>query len=159
MNDSVTLKLARRDDAISIARMSTALIEYGLSPAWTPERVASHIRRPESAVLIARGDEQVLGFAIMEFGDRTAHLNLLAVSTLARRRGIGRQMLSWLHESAIVAGTFLIKLELRASNHTALEFYRRMGYLQSGFVRGYYSGVEDAICMSRDLTTKEKIDE
>ncbi|MBC7984402.1 MAG: ribosomal-protein-alanine N-acetyltransferase, partial [Candidatus Obscuribacterales bacterium] len=60
--------------------------------------------------------------------------------------------LSWLHQSAITAGTFLIRLELRASNSTALRFYASAGYRQHNYVQGYYSHIEDAVCMSRDLS-------
>jgi len=151
VQDILVLKLASYDDAISIARMSAALIEYGLPQAWSAARVVHHVRSKESVVLVAKAGEQCMGFAIMEFADESAHLDLFAVSTLARRCGIGRRMLEWLHETATTAGTFLISLELRATNHTALKFYTAMGYRQNGYCPRYYSGREDAICMSRSL--------
>jgi ribosomal protein S18 acetylase RimI-like enzyme len=151
MQDMLVLKLANHDDAISIARMSAALIEYGLPQAWSAARVVRHIRSKESVVLVAKSGDQMMGFAVMEFGENSAHLSLFAVSTLARRRGIGQRMLEWLHETAITAGTFLISLELRAANSTAFKFYTAMGYRQSGYRPRYYSGREDAICMSRNL--------
>jgi ribosomal-protein-alanine N-acetyltransferase len=152
MQDILVLKLANADDAISIARMSAALIENGLPQAWSAARVRHHIRSKESVVLIAKAGEHVMGFALMEFGEDSAHLNLLAVSTLARRCGIGRRMLEWLHETAITAGTFLVSLELRATNSTALKFYAAMGYRENGYRSRYYCGKEDAICMSRSLS-------
>jgi ribosomal-protein-alanine N-acetyltransferase len=151
MHDTLFIKLATYSDAIRIARMSAALIEYGLPPAWSTARVAHHIRRKNSVVLVAKAAENLLGFAVMDFDDQSAHLNLLGVSTLARRRGVGRLMLEWLHESAITAGTFSIDLELRAENLTALKFYTSMGYRQCAYVPKYYCGQEDAIRMTRNL--------
>jgi len=90
----------------------------------------------------------------MQFGDDTAHLNLFAVAPRARRSGVATQLLTWLHETAMVAGTFVINLELRAENIGARRFYMAMGYEECGYVRGYYSNVEDAVRMSRDLTVK-----
>jgi ribosomal-protein-alanine N-acetyltransferase len=148
----LVLKPATYRDAISISRMSAALVESGLPKAWSAARVEHHIRRKDSMVLVAKDGEQIMGFAVMDFAEHSAHLNLFAVSTLARRCGIGRQMLEWLHESAITAGTFLINLELRASNNTAYRFYTALGYRQCGYRPRYYSNSEDAICMSRDLT-------
>jgi ribosomal-protein-alanine N-acetyltransferase len=145
------LRLATLKDAISISRMSAALIEYGLPTAWTPARVVHHIRRKDSVVLIARSEDQILGFAVMEFADVTAHLDLLAVSTLVRRRGVGRRMLEWLHQTAITLGTFAIELEVRAENITAQKFYSAMGYQQCGYRPRYYVGREDAICMAVNL--------
>jgi ribosomal protein S18 acetylase RimI-like enzyme len=155
MQDILVLKLANTEDAIRIARMSAALIEYGLPQAWSGARVMRHIRSKESVVLVAKAGEQIMGFAIMEFFDDSAHLNLFAVSTLARRCGIGRRMLAWLHETATTAGVFLINLELRAANSTALKFYKAMGYSQNGFRPRYYSGREDAIGMTCNLAVDQ----
>lgn len=151
MYDSLVLSPATHTDAISIARMTGALIEYGLPRTWSAARISHHIRRRDSVVLVCKSNEQIMGFAVMEFGDESAHLNLLAVSTLGRRRKIGTRLLEWLHETAITAGTFLVHLELRASNYTALQFYRSMGYREREIRPRYYSGREDAICMSRNL--------
>ncbi|HXA92056.1 MAG TPA: GNAT family N-acetyltransferase [Steroidobacteraceae bacterium] len=145
------LALARLDDASLIAAMSSRLIEAGLAPSWPAERVARHIRHAESVVLAARSSGRVVGFAIMQFGDTSAHLNLLAVETSHQRRGLGRGLVRWLEESAVVAGTFVIELELRATNERARAFYATLGYRETGRVAGYYQSVEDAIRMARDL--------
>ncbi len=149
------LELARRADAPLIAAMSRHLVEAGLKPSWPAERVARHIESPESLVLTARGQDTLLGFAIMQYGDTTAHLNLLAIDSAHQRRGIGRALLSWLEQSAVVAGTFLIQLELRASNFAARSFYQQLGYRETGRVPGYYQQLEDAIRMARDLRVSE----
>jgi len=138
-------------DTARIAAMSERYIEEGLAPSWPASRVAWHVRHPESVVLTARSEGNLAAFAIMQFGDDHAHLNLLAVHPAHRRRGLARGLLRWLEESAVVAGTFIIELELRASNADAFAFYRALGYTESGRIEGYYQGVEAAIRMSRDL--------
>ncbi|NLG74857.1 MAG: GNAT family N-acetyltransferase [Xanthomonadaceae bacterium] len=132
--------------------MSRWLIEAGLTPTWVPERVLWHIRDRESTVLVARDQATLVGFAIMQFWDTTAHLNLLGVMPSRQRSGIGRQLLRWLEESAMTAGTFLIKLEVREANFAARRFYTSMGYRELGLVEGYYQGRDHAVRMSRDLT-------
>ena len=155
--DNYSLELARAADAPRLAVMSQKLIESGLRPAWTASRIGWHIRSPDSVVLTARiasigfGARTVAAFAIMRYGNEVAHLNLLAVDPAHRRRGIGSQLIRWLEETAITAGTFDIGLELRASNASALSFYGRLGYRELGRIPGYYQGVEPAIRMSRDL--------
>jgi ribosomal-protein-alanine N-acetyltransferase len=145
------LALARLEDASHIAAMSSRLIEAGLAPSWPAERVARHIRHAESVVLAARTGGRVIGFAVMQFGDTSAHLNLLAVEISHQRRGLGRTLVRWLEESAVVAGTFVIELELRATNERGRAFYETLGYRETGRVTGYYQSVEDAIRMARDL--------
>ncbi len=87
----------------------------------------------------------------MRFGDDLAHLNLLAVDPAHHRRGVGRRLICWLEESAATAGTFIIGLELRATNVAALAFYTALGFRELERVAGYYQGVEHAIRMSRDV--------
>jgi ribosomal protein S18 acetylase RimI-like enzyme len=144
-------ELALPRDASAIASLSRRLIEVGLPPAWPADRILCHIKRTDSVVLTARCHGQLAGFAIMQFGDERAHLNLLAVETIHQRRSLGRQLMNWMHESALVAGTFLLGLELRATNTGAQRFYETLGYRPGGVMPGYYQGVEDALRMTLDL--------
>ena len=147
----IDIRLATAGDAALLAAMSRDLVEVGVGWSWVPARIARHIRSPESVVLVAQGASCVAGFAIMRFGTEEAHLDLLAVRPPFRRAGIGRQLIDWLEESALVAGVSLIYLELRAGNDTALRFYKSLGYCHVKRVPGYYGGRETAICMARDL--------
>lgn len=149
--DAYRFELAVPRDAAAIASLSRRLIEAGLPPTWPADRVLCHIKRTDSVVLTARFHGTLAGFAIMQFGDDRAHLNLLAVESSHQRRTLGRQLMNWLHESALVAGTFLLGLELRASNTGARRFYEGLGYRVDGLMPGYYQGREDAQRMSLDL--------
>jgi ribosomal-protein-alanine N-acetyltransferase len=145
------LEPARLADAARLAAMSHDLIESGLRPAWGAPRITRYVRHPESMVLTARSDRTIAGFAIMRFADEVAHLNLLAVDPAHRRRGIARRLVTWLEDTALTAGTFIIGLELRAQNVAAQDFYRVLGYREVGRVPGYYQGIEAAIRMERDV--------
>ena len=147
------IQLATRSDAREIARMSRDYIEDGLGWSWLPRRVLTMIRDPESVVLIARtaGGGPISGFAIMEYHRNHAHLNLLAVTPALRRSGLGRHLLEWLEETARVAGTFRIVLEVRARNFGARQFYRDLGYYEREYIPGYYQGQESALRMMKRL--------
>jgi ribosomal-protein-alanine N-acetyltransferase len=149
--DGYRIELARRADAPLLAAMSEVHIEAGLRPAWGAARIGWHVRDADSVVLTARRAERIAGFAIMRYADESAHLNLLAVDPTHRRRGLARRLLTWLEESALTAGTFIVGLELRASNASARAFYAALGYLETGEVPGYYQGVESAIRLTRDV--------
>ena len=151
--DDYSLQPARIADAARLATMSHDYVETGLKPAWSTSRITWHIRHPESIVLTARATDVVSGFAIMRYADDVAHLNLLAVDPAFRRRGVARRLMAWLEETAFTAGTFIIGLELRATNEAAFAFYSALGYRELGRVPGYYQGVEPAIRMARDVRT------
>jgi ribosomal protein S18 acetylase RimI-like enzyme len=152
--EAILITPARRGDSQRLAAMSRRLVEAGLEPCWTAERIERHRLNEDSVVLTARVAGSIGGFAIMQYGDEAAHLNLLAVESAHQRQGIGRQLVGWLEETARVAGTFSIRLELRSSNRVARAFYTALGYRQSGWVRGYYQGVEDALRFERDLAIR-----
>jgi ribosomal-protein-alanine N-acetyltransferase len=153
VSELATLVLAVREDAEEIAAMSRDLIEAGLAWSWTPNRVRRSILSRESSVVVARREERVAAFAIMQFGDDVAHLNLLAVGENHRRQGIGRRLIQWLSETALEAGVFRIDLELRADNAAARAFYGQLGFEALNVIPGYYQGLEAALRMSRRLGT------
>ena len=149
MSELATLGLARCADARQIAEMSRDLIEYGLEWSWTPARVRRSIEGRDSSVVVARLDQRIAAFAIMHFGDESAHLNLFAVVAEHRRQGLGRQLMEWLTATAIAAGVFRIELELRLQNESARTFYQSLGFESLTVVQGYYQGREAALRMNR----------
>jgi ribosomal-protein-alanine N-acetyltransferase len=156
---ALTLRLAEAGDAHAIAEMSRDYIESGLGWRYDPAHVLRAMRRRETAVLVASGRQTYVarerpalsGFAIMDFGDERAHLVLLAVQPVQRRRGIGRRLVEWLLESAVTAGMASVHLELRADNEAARRFYRALGFSETVLMPRYYNGREAAMRMIRML--------
>lgn len=151
MHTDIVFDLARVRDHQCLAEMSRDMIEHGLGWSWTPARIRQKILCRNNIVLVARAGEEIAGFAIMHVGMEEARLNLLAVSPGYRRKGIGRRLVQWLEESALVAGISVIYLEVRAGARGAQKFYERLGYSQVQRIRDYYAGREAALRMGRDL--------
>lgn len=151
MPQDLVLELAQRGDATRMASMSRDYVERGLGWSWIPSRVMRRIEDRECITLIARDGRVIAGFAILVFGDEVAHLDLIAVRPAYRRRGIGRRMMQWLEESALVAGIASISLELRAGNRAGRDFYAALGYTEEHVIERYYRGRESAIRMVHDL--------
>jgi len=154
-SDAVSLRLAVRGDALVLAEMSRDWIEWGLGWTYRPERIRRLITHRETVAVVACDGAAIVGFAVMQFGDDRAHLVLMAVSPAQRRRGIGRQLLQWLIESAMVAGMASLHLELRAGNSQARDFYATMGFTQTLLMSGYYQGREHALRMVRVLRPQQ----
>src|SRR3989304_323610 len=141
-SSELSLRLARPAEATAIADLSRDLIESGLRWRWTPARVAASIRAPDVNVLVAYIHGNMVGFAIMRYGDDDAHLDLLAVAPPYRRAGVGRRLIEWLEKCAVVAGICSVTLEVRERNEGARLFYERMGYRTVRHLPGYYQGLE-----------------
>lgn len=150
----LSLRLARPADAAAIANLSRDLIEHGLVWRWTPQRVTASIRAANVNVLVGRIQGKIAGFAIMRYGDDDAHLDLLAVAPPFRRAGVGRRLLQWLEECAVVAGIFSVALEVRESNEEAQLFYEHLGYRRLAHLPGYYQRIEAALRMGRDMSCR-----
>ena len=156
---ALTVRLAEPGDARAIAEMSRDFIESGLGWRYDPASIQRALRRRETTVLVASerptyvaGERPGLsGFAVMDFGDERAHLVLLAVQPVLRRRGIGRRLVDWLMDTAIVAGMASVHLELRADNEAARRFYRALGFSETVLMPRYYNGREAAMRMIRVL--------
>lgn len=155
MDSSIEIHLAKPNDAVTLGQMSRDLVESGLNWSWKPSRILTMIQHPESVVLVARTRIEVIGFAVMEFHEVHAHLNLLAVKPGKRRGGVGKALVEWLEASARVAGIASIYLELRADNEDARRFYQSLGYKSGKLIEGYYQGREDALTMVHQLMTPE----
>jgi [ribosomal protein S18]-alanine N-acetyltransferase len=137
---ALTIRPASLHDTQTMAQMSRDLIEAGLNWRYTPARVAALMRERESQAVVACDGPQIVGFAIMHFGDEHAHLALLAVQANQQRRGVGRRLYRWLQQSASVAGMVSVGVELRADNDIAHQFYRELGFCEAGWVPQYYDG-------------------
>jgi ribosomal-protein-alanine N-acetyltransferase len=104
--------------------------------------------------LVARDarDGEVAGFVFASVVAPEAELESIAVAERARRQGVGRLLLESLVTELRALGTLQLHLEVRVSNQTALAFYRRQNFKQSGIRPRYYADPEeDALLMTLRL--------
>ena len=143
--------LAFPADAHAIAMMSRDHIEQGLRWSWSAARVRNAIADRETNVIVARQAGVIVGFALMKYGDEAAHLLLLGVAPRLRRKGTATALIDWLEATLRTAGVAIVQVEVRESNAVARAFYAERGYEQVGATRGYYQGVETALCLVKEL--------
>ena len=145
------IRLATAADALAIADMSREYIEHGLGWSWNCARVACAIADDSTNVAVVTLSGGVVAFGIMHYGDRTAHLALLAVHPMQRNRGIGARLIAWLEKCADTAGIERIRVEARSDNPVAIAFYRKQGYIQTDRLANYYRGMLDAVRLEKTL--------
>ena len=133
--------------------MSRDQIEQGLGWSWTESRVLRAIESPETNVAITESGGRIAGFGVMVYREDAAHLMLFSVRPEQRRRGVGRQLLSWFETVARTAGIQRISLECRRENSPARNFYADQGYHEMAIHKGYYRGVEDAVRLEKWLSS------
>jgi len=140
--------------------------------AYSRPELAFYIRRPGSFTLVAEaaddptddavGDNgrsaasnsplaKILGFIVAENRRGNGHIITIDVIAEARRLGVGSSLLRAAEEKLVQAGTGAVVLETPVNNLTAIRFYKREGYFVEKTVAGYYSGLLDALVMTKDL--------
>jgi len=99
--------------------------------------------------------QYIVGFAGFWVMAEEAHIINIAARQTHRRQGIGELLLISVIDMAMGLDTRIVTLEVRSSNTTAQNLYRKYGFTQVGRRQGYYTeNREDAILMStEDITS------
>ena len=102
---------------------------------------------------VVRDATRVVGYiCLWEVADEM-HVTNIAVHPEARRRGIGRLLLTSILAEARRQGTRIVLLEVRPSNIEARGLYESFGFRVVGRRRGYYYDTgEDALVMEVAVT-------
>jgi [ribosomal protein S18]-alanine N-acetyltransferase len=107
---------------------------FGDAPrAWSAEEFAALLASP-TTVLAARST----GFALGRVVASEAELLTLAVAPEARRRGLGRTLMTAFEAVAAARGSAEVFLEVAETNVAARALYSGAGYCCAGFRRDYY---------------------
>jgi [ribosomal protein S18]-alanine N-acetyltransferase len=107
--------------------------------------------------LVARYQNEVVGYAGMMFTPDEAHVTNIAVDPEFHGRKVGSHLLVALITEAMARARATISLEVRVSNGAAQEMYRKFGFSVVGVRKGYYVETrEDALVMVvEDALTNE----
>jgi [ribosomal protein S18]-alanine N-acetyltransferase len=128
------------------------------APHWARAVYANALTRdatPQRICIVAAHTQSgaIAGFAVASLLPPQAELESIAVTGDWQRQGVGRSLFDDLARKLRSGGIKEITLEVRASNLSALAFYRSLGFLQTAVRRRYYvDPVEDAVLMTSQIT-------
>ena len=83
-------------------------------------------------------------FAIMNYLNEEACLNLFGFHPNHRRKGVGTRMIKWLEETALISGNGVVYLETRLTNKESRKFYKSLGYKVIQRIPQYCSEIQDS---------------
>lgn len=147
MMTAVDVRRLRPSDLDAIER-----IERRSYPTpWSRSMFAGEISKPTGLCLGAFQGADMLGYLIVARYVDAWHIMNVAVDERYRGRGVAGAMLERLFEMTGDDVERGYTLEVRVSNDTAIALYRRLGFVETGVRRGYYTdNREDALIMWRD---------
>ena len=113
--------------------------ECGAQMRSTPQGASSH-------------SLTVAGFLVARYLPPEWELENIVVAPTVRRTGIGRQLMDTLVLQARQTNGTAIFLEVRASNSAARRLYEKLGFMETGRRKAYYTNPsEDAVLYSKTL--------
>jgi ribosomal-protein-alanine N-acetyltransferase len=122
--------------------------------AFSKKQIASLLKSPNSLSLLAKLNDEVVGFIIVLTYERKkrklGHIYTLDVAEKARKRGVGLKLLCAAEQILRADEIDGIILEVRVDNMAARELYRKLGFTEVGRLKNFYSGV-DGLQMQKKL--------
>jgi len=93
--------------------------------------------------------DYIAGFVGLWFVLKEAHVMVIGLREIDRRKGVGELLFISALEQALANNSKLVTLEVRRSNDAAIELYRKYGFQKVGLRIRYYSdNGEDAVIMT-----------
>jgi ribosomal-protein-alanine N-acetyltransferase len=115
---------------------------------WSEISFFNELKNPRSIVRAARKAGRIIGYVCANRVLDEGHILDLAVHPEFRRLGIASALVSRVIEDLRSECCRFIFLEVRASNGSAAELYRKFGFEETGIRKNYYiSPEEDGLMM------------
>ena len=151
----IHLRGVERSDLDALFTLDQQCFRPGI--AYSRAVLRYYLTHPRSISIIAEDDstKAILGFIIaesyLEQGRGIGHIITIDVAPSERRKGLGGRLMNAMLDRLTGAGTAILRLEVAIDNIDAQGFYRRLGFSQTGRIRGFYLGRLDALVMEKNL--------
>jgi ribosomal protein S18 acetylase RimI-like enzyme len=118
----------------------------GLTRAWNdPDRdIDRKVARDPDNLLVLEVDGQLIGSVMVGYEGHRGWINYLVVHPDHRGRGLGQALVHEAERRLAALGCPKVNLQVRSSNRSAIDFYRRIGY-----------SVDDVVSLGRRLEVDE----
>lgn len=118
------------------------------STPWSEESLKKEIENVNSIFCVCEIENRIVGYAGMYLTPPEGSITNIAVTEKYRGRGIAGDILEFMFSKANLEGITEFTLEVRMSNYSAINLYKRYGFLCEGIRKNFYAAPqEDAYIM------------
>lgn len=121
----------------------------------TERRFQYFLKLSNGELIVQLIDSKISGYGLILFhrGTALARLYSIAVSPNFRGMGLGKKLLLKLESIAKDKGCSYVRLEVKFSNHMAINLYEKNNYRRFAVKKAYYSDGKDAYCYEKKIRT------
>ena len=120
------------------------------SRPWSQKAIEDEVNNPNAFFVTAVDEEKILGYGGMHCTHQECYIDNIAVFGQKRKKGVGTAIVKALVQEAQRRGAEYISLEVRPSNRPAVGLYTKLGFMEEGRRRNFYSDpTEDALILTR----------
>lgn len=145
LTDSFVFRYLKEEDIDQILKIE----ELSFATPWTRQSFENELNLNQFAVyLVLEKEGQIVGYCGMWLIVDEAHITNIAVLPEFRGQKLGEGILSMVMDIARQRGAKTMTLEVRVSNEVAQSLYRKLGFMNGGIRKNYYTdNYEDALVM------------
>ena len=118
---------------------------------WSITEFEKELENPIATYYVALCNNKVVGYGGFWWVMFEAEITNIAVHPDFRKQGIAQKILTAMEQKCKETSTTLIHLEVRESNTPARKLYEKVGFIQDGLRKGYYSDGENAVLMTKEI--------
>lgn len=120
---------------------------------WSVSTLETEFKNENTYCYIAKTNEKIIGFAALWKVIDEMHINNIVIKKDFRNMGIGTVFLEHLiKEVSLFEDVKTITLEVKQTNITAINLYKKYEFKMIGIRKNYYGINEHAIIMTKMLT-------
>ena len=120
------------------------------SRPWSQKSIEDQVNNPHAFFVTAVDEEKILGYGGMHCSRGECYIDNIAVFGHHRKKGVGTAIVEALIREAQRRNSEFISLEVRPSNQVAVRLYTRLGFVEEGRRRNFYTDpTEDALILTR----------
>lgn len=133
---------------ISDFEIISPILSSSFDNFWSNETLKSELNNSNSHYIVAKLDDQIVGFAGIWKSVDDVHITDIVVKKDFRKKGIGSLLLQKLIELTKSLNYKELTLEVNVLNEPAKQLYLKFGFKELGIRKKYYNNTDDAIIMT-----------
>ncbi len=147
----IIIRDASEGDIDALARLESEMF----STPWSVNNLRKDLNASFSVFVVAEREGSIIGYASAWNVAGEIQLNRIAVTGDFRRSGIGTKLMNGIIDRLKRWKPRKVLLEVRERNTAAREFYKSVGFYETGRRNNYYHD-DNAILLDLDLIGEER---